>query len=266
MTLTVKDVFFLLLAQTAVAQVPAISSIAVSTDTNAAVVSYNVSPDSYCYVRYGVAPGTYLWSSVSISSATASSGVCMVPITGLQDGATYYFLPTARPDPDDDINICATAGCGTYEVAATMPAASVPHTPAQAVSVAADLLVEPDTTGYSVITVQPPSGNPTGECQATSDVSAPAGYSWSVTAGQTLTSILSVIGYGTIIEIPQGVTCTVAPSIMWVGYQLPNLVVDPLATQGSIDAPNHRWIIFRTAPGGAADFPPFGVRTSQPFS
>ena len=78
---------------------PNITNLTVTTDTNSAVVSYKVSPDSYCWVQYGVASGTYLWSSASFSTMPYSPGICSVPITGLKDGMTYYFLPTARPVP-----------------------------------------------------------------------------------------------------------------------------------------------------------------------
>ena len=72
---------------------PKISEINVIADTNAAVVKYNVSPDSYCWVRYGVSRGTYLWSSVTFSSAS-SPGVCSVPVTGLNPNATFNAQPT----------------------------------------------------------------------------------------------------------------------------------------------------------------------------
>jgi hypothetical protein len=245
---------------------PTISNISVTADTNAVTVSYNVSADSYCWVQYGMAAGSYLWSSVSFMSGAPSSGLCSTPINGLKDGTTYYFLPTARPDPDDEASICNVSGCGAREVSATTPSSSVSHLPALPTPLQANMLTEPDTTSYAVITVQPPTGNPAGECEATSSIKAPNGYSWNVTAGQPLTRILATVGYGTVIQIPQGVTCNVPPvDSGGRGYMLPQLAVDPLATSGLITAANHRWLVFRSSPGGPADFPPFGTRTGPAF-
>ena len=49
------------------------------------------------------------------------------------------------------------------------------------------------------------------------------------------------------------------------GYNLPPLPVDPQATGGSIDAPNHRWIIFPYGAEWHGDFPPLGTRTGPSF-
>jgi len=250
---------------------PTIANITVIPDTNAVVVSYSVSPDSYCWVQYGVATGTYLWSSVSFSSATGSPGFCSVPINGLKDGTTYYFLPTARPDPDDETNICNVSSCGAVEQSATTPAASVSHSPAPPGPVAENLLSEPDTTGYAIVTLADGGAAVNHECVASVNVTAPAGYSGAITAGQTLSAILAAAGtelwYGTVFQVPQGLTCIVKsinpPN--GAGYQLPVLPIDPNASGGLVTALNHRWIVFRTSPGGPADFPPFGVRTGPSF-
>ena len=247
---------------------PNITNLTVTTDTNSAVVSYKVSPDSYCWVQYGVASGTYLWSSASFSTMPYSPGICSVPITGLKDGMTYYFLPTARPDPDDEDNICNTPGCGAVEQTATTPPASVSHLPAAPASVAANLLSEPDTTGYAIVTLADGGASVKHECVASANVRAPAGYSWSISAGQTLTQIIAgnEMTFGTVFQVPQGTTCVVAATNpRGVGYNLPPLPVDPQATGGSIDAPNHRWIIFRTVQNGTGDFPPLGTRTGPSF-
>ena len=258
-------------------QQPSISGIRVTSDTNAVVVTYTVSPDSYCWVQYGVASGTYLWSSVSFQSGGQFiSGLCSVPINGLKDGTTYYFLPTARPDPDDETNICNTPACGAVEQSATTPPASVSHLPAAPNPVQANLSCEPDSPACSsyptysnaYVTVPLAATGPAGECAASASVRAPAGYSWTITTGETLTQMIAAnaMTFGTVFQVPQGVTCIVPPTdSRGHGYNLPNLAVDPLATGGLISAANHRWIIFRTAPGGPADFPPFGTRTGPSF-
>lgn len=247
---------------------PAISNITVTTDTNVAVVRYNVSPDSYCWVRYGVASGTYLWNSATFSSTT-SPGLCSMPINGLKDNTTYYFLPTARPNPDDETNICATPDCGAVEQKAVTPDVSTSHLPAEPVSVAANLLSEPDTSGYAIVNLVEGGPRVNHECIARDTVKAPAGYSWTILRGETLTRIIAehAMTYGTIYQVPHGLTCVVNPSYApWgAGYNLPVLGVDPLATEKSMDAPNHRWIIFRTTPGATGELPPFGARTGPSF-
>lgn len=246
-----------MIAVPAFAQTPMISGISTSADTNMVTVSYNASPASYCWVRYGVASGQYLWSSVTFQST-----VCSIPIGGLQDGTTYYFLPTARPDPDDENNICATPACGAIEQVVTTPAASVSHLPASPVSVASSLLSEPDTSAYAIVNLAPTG--PGGECAAQNTVGAPPGYTGTITAGQTLSQIMAAneLWYGTIFQVAPPYVCIVPTSQPnGDGYYLPALPIDPLATGGSMDAPNHRWIIFRTTPGTSA-LPPFGFRTN----
>jgi len=250
---------------------PIISNVKVTMDTNAGVVSYNVAPDSYCWVQYGVTSGSYLWSSVSITSATGSGGWCSIPINGLKDGTTYWFLPTARPNPDDEMNVCNVSSCGAVEQSATTPAASVSHAPAPPGPMAENILSEPDTTGYAIVTLADGGAGVNHECVASANVTAPAGYNGTITAGQTLSAILAAAGtelwYGTVFQVPQGLTCIVKsinpPN--GAGYQLPVLPIDPNASGGLVTALNHRWIILRTSPGAPADFPPFGVRTGPSF-
>ena len=272
-------VLLLLLQLNLCSAMPTISNIAISTDTNAVVVKYNVSPDSYCWVQYGVASGTYLWSSVTFSSVS-SPGLCSVAINGLKDGTTYYFLPTARPDPDDEAGICAAPTCGAVEQLVVTPDASTPHSPSAPVGVASNLLSEPDTSGYAVVNLA--ATGPNNECVSTSTVNPPSGYTvgaaWNefpvspIAQNDSLSTILDPaqgkIWYGTVFQVPGGTTCIVPNdgSPWGRGYRLPVLPADPLATGGSIDAANHRFILFRTTPtGNAADVPPFGARSSPAF-
>ena len=248
-----------------------------TTDTNSVDFAYTVSPVSqYCWVQYGLSSGVYLWSSATILAGNVSSptNLCGVPITGLKDGTTYYFLPTARPDPDDETNICNVSGCGAVEQVVTTPASSVSHLPALPNPVQANLMCEPDSpscSSYSTAyTVVPLSPNGSNECASTANVSAPAGYSGTISIGDTLTTIFANPGtklwYGTAFQIAQGATCIPPLNAGYNhGYQLPAMSIDPNATGGLITAANHRWIIFRTAPGTATQFPPFGTRTGSQF-
>lgn len=259
-----------LLQVTVYSATPTITNIKVNRDTNAAVVTYNVSPESFCWVRYGVASKTYLWSSATyLTGPPMSAGLCAVAIDGLKDDITYYFLPTARPNPDDEKEMCAEPACGAVEQQVKMLDASVPHIPAEPASVAPNLLTEPDVSKYAVVNLVDGGANVNHECVASAAVKAPAGYSWTIARGETLAQIIAgnQMTYGTVFQVPQGTTCNVKPSYApWgAGYALPVLPVDPLAADKSIDAPNHRWIVFRTTPGGEADFPPFGTRTGPEF-
>src|ERR1035441_10272020 len=136
------------------AQIPTISGIAVTTDTNTAVVKYTISANGYCWVKFGESTGSYPFSSNSFLSTTFSpGGFCSVAINGLKDGTLYYFLPTTRPNADNDTDACVNSGCGAVEVSAITPAESVSHLPAPPASVQANLLSEPDTTGYTIVSL-----------------------------------------------------------------------------------------------------------------
>ena len=258
-------------------QTPCTLGAGCTTDTNAVTIRYTTSPFSlYCWVQYGVASGAYLWSSYSyLSGGTSPNTLCEVPIGGLKDGMTYYFLPTARPNPDDEINICNVSACGAVEQSLTTPSSSVSHLPAVPNSVQANLLCEPDNpncSSYSTpyVTVPLAATGTGGECVSTANVSAPSGYFGSISIGDTLTTIFAApatkLWYGTVFEIPQGVTCIV-PNIdgLGHGYMLLPMAVDPSATAHLITATNHRWIIFRTRQLNPSDFPPFGGRTGPGF-
>jgi len=258
-----------------------------TTDTNTVGLQYTTTATSgFCQVYYGLASGTYLWESQAMPGTGGQSpaGLCIVPIGGLKDGTTYYFLPTSRPDPDDDTNVCKVSGCGAVEQVATTPASTVSHAPAPPASVASWLLSPPVTSsGYAVVPLIVGTGTG-GECVAQSSVNPPEGYtvgvSWNgvltaaIAATDTLTTILNPangkIWYGTRFQVPSGTTCIVPSSRPGgddpVGYVLPNLPADPCAgaltpscTAGTIDSPVHRHIIFETTPS-SANLLPFGVR------
>ena len=154
---------------------------------------------------------------------------------------------------------------------ACLPTPPTSYTPASTAN-------HPSFAGYPVVTLAYDSS--TGVCTAASNV-GPISYggsapgptaTWSVTAGDTIQQILSEIGFGVIIEVPQGALCNVTqpstPITSACGngglsnyyLTLCTLAVDPLATGGSINAANHRWIVLRTHQVAATDFPPLGYR------
>ena len=182
-------------------------------------------------------------------------------LSALKPGTTYYVLTTARPHPDDDINICNTADCGAVELAVTTLAGTQPAYPVPPMNWVPGL---PDTTGYTVIPLQVGG---TGECQAVSTVT---NGSWTVTAGMYVAQILNTIGYGTVLELPQGVSCKVpsaASGIPGYGYILPSIALDNNCSGAcTMTDTRHRWIIFRTKQLAAADFPPYGSRITPDFA
>ena len=226
---------------------------------------YQVSnPTAYAQIKYGVASGVYPYQSASyglvanFSGISQNDGTVSLAIGGLSPNTTYYFRMTARPNATNNTDICQVDACGSVEQVVTTP----PEPTVSPASPEPPVLYQPkqpDTTGYAVVPMVV-SGN--GTCVAASSVSAA-----NVVAGDALQPIINKIGYGTIIEFPQGAECKVPPQseTSGAGYNLPNKSLDPNAG-GNIDSPNHRWIIFRTTSNSPADFPPFGSRTTPSWS
>ena len=216
---------------------------------------------------YGTQPGVYPYNTKSTncfdSNCTFSAGKTALSISGLKPGTTYYVLPTARPDPNDDTNICNSAACGAVEqmvttVAGPEPAPVVP--PQQWVP------TPPDTSSYTVVSMQV---GPTGECVAASKVTSSDG--WSVNAGDPVQTVLNEVGYGTVLEFPQGAMCQVppiGPAVATTGYILPSKPPDPSGCGGpcQLSDPMHRWIVLRTQQILPADFPPFGSRITPAWA
>ncbi len=243
--------------------VPTISHITVSAVSHASVnIQLRNNVPSWVALKYGLTSGHYIYASASYPSYVNASDHnnvdASISLGGLAPGTTYYVLPTARPDQDDDVGLCATPACGALEQVFTTaplpPVHPVPPAPP-----AAWVPTEPDTTSYTVIPMK--TGSVNGECVAAANVSQQPRWNGAVFAGDNITAILQKIFYGTVVEFPQGASCKVFQTEPnWhSGYVLPRLPVDPVAS-GDIDSPQHRWIVFRTKKINAADFPPFGVR------
>lgn len=203
----------------------------------------------------------------SITVSTAGSGYALGPgggtfnsgthqiaaaIGGLAPSTTYYYVILLCPDASDNTG-CSTSAQQTFTTAAdpghpVMPATISPWFPAQ-----------PNlSTGYTVV---PLTGNGAQECFAASNVGPVTygGSSWSVTAGDTLTKILTEVGFGARIQAPQGLTCYVPDTAAETcGYTMPSLAADPNST-GYSD-PAHRYIVIETAPGAPTDSPPWGYQ------
>lgn len=248
---------------------PTIGNITVNAVSHASVnIQFTNNQPSWVQLKYGLTSGNYIYTSASYRTSVNYSDNgnidASISLGGLAPGTTYYVLPTARPDENDDANICAAPSCGAVEqVFTTQPLPAVhPVPPAPPV---AWIPTEPDTSSYTVIPMQVSSS--TGECVAAADVAQQPQWSGGVLAGDNIPTILGKIFFGTVIEFPQGATCKVFQTEPnWhSGYVLPALPIDPNAG-GDIDSPNHRWIVFRTHAVTPADFPPFGVRTGPQWA
>lgn len=251
-------VFVMLSWSSAMAQT--ISNIVVANISHASVhASFTVTPAAFVQIKYGTASGQYQYSSASYRTSDAEFS-----IGGLQPGATYYFRMTARPDQDDDNNICQTDACGSVEQVITTLAEPSPH-PAPPQPPLAWSPAHPDTSAYTVIPMQVAASN--GECVAAQPLAQQSGWKAAVNQGDNIPALFGKIGYGTVLEFPQGTTCKVyqTDSYWHTGYVLPALPLDANAG-GNVDSPNHRWIVFRTKQINAADFPPFGVRTGPQWA
>lgn len=233
------------------AQTPTISNISIYDIGHSNVnVRYNASASSFFQMKYGLSSGNYIYSSASYGPYSYAS----LTLGGLKPNTTYYLRVTARPNEDNDTNICNSSGCGAVEqVFTTLPAPSIhPEPPATATTWNP---AEPDTSSYTVIPMKVAAN---GECVAAANISAKPGWSGNVLVEDNITAILGKIYYGTVIEFPQGAHCKVYEVFTYFhnGYQLP----------AKPDDSSGRWIIFRTAVNSPTDFPPYGVRTGPEWA
>jgi hypothetical protein len=210
--------------------------------------------DLSCYqVKYGVTSGVYPYTSSSLCDGQKMASLI---VGGLAPATTYYFRMAVRPNAADDTGICQTDACGSPEFSVTtLPEpASHPQLPTPPLTWVPS---HPDTTGYLVIPMQL-GGTDGTECVAGANVP-----NAQVQVNDDIDTILNEVPYGTVIEFPQGITCIV-PAARNSGYVLPVKPLDPVAQ--TVNSPNHKWIVFRTAAGGSGDFPPYGARTGSAWS
>lgn len=238
---------------------PTISNISLTDSSHNSVrICFTVSPaTSYVQAKLGTVSGTYTaQASKSYQMVVGDTGRACLAFNGLADSTTYYVLPLARPNADNDTDICNVSGCGAVQQSLTTGAATAPVAPTAPTAYAAP---NPDTSVYTIVRMI--AGSP--ECKAAANV-GPVTYgggSWSVTANDTVQTVLNEVGYGAVLEFDQGITCAVPGTNTYnSGYWLGNKAVDPNAS--GIDDAAHRWVILRTKSVAASDFPPFGSRTS----
>ncbi len=186
-------------------------------------------------IKFGTASGNYQYRSYNLKPDQMSGAIA---INALKPSTTYYLRIAFRPNAGNDVDICQTDECGSTEQSfTTLPeSATHPELPELPKTFRTD---PPDTSGYVIQTVKQ---LPDGSCN--------------------IQQLLDAATYGTVIELPQGMTCKVFPikANDSRGYSLRGKPLDPSAG-GNIDSPNHRWIVIRTAKGPATLTPP-GVRVT----
>jgi hypothetical protein len=265
-----------LFCSTACAQKPTISAVSIdSLDTTSFRVFYTATPAGgngtvWSEVLYGTSSNVYPYNTKSINCyktwpCQTNGGPTSLMVSGLAPATTYYMRVTARPNPNDDTNICSTSDCGSVELAVTTLNGAQPAAP---IAPTAWYPAPPDTSSYVVIPLV--AGN-SGECQAASSVQSRD--RWSVRAGDSVWNILNEIGYGAVLELPQGVACLVPPTMPGgnpgTGYILPSKPLDSNPACGGpcgMTNPSHRWIVFRTRQSTSGDFPPFGARIDPSYA
>ena len=239
-----------------------LSGIAVSdTGQHYCRVVGDVSPDAYVQVYYGtVSGGPYPYNTYPYltgrQSSPSDSGVFALDLGALASGTTFYFVAQARPNIDNTTGQVQTAeySCTTttglpYPVAPTKYIPSYPLT----------------TSGYTTISMTTSGSAFVAASTAThtGGVFCAGDPTWTVTAGDSLQTVLNEVQFGAIIEFPQGATGN-APNVTNGGFIEPPIAVDPCSS--GISDPAHRWVILRTHQVNAADFPPFGFRTTPSWA
>ena len=260
----------LLAASVAFCQVPTISNVAaLDIDHTGGRIYYTVTPaNSYVQVLWGTSPGNHPCATQAVvanhvafvSAASFAINGNYVGSCAFTPGQTIYYVPTAWTNDNNYANVCNVSACGSGEYSFTTLGA-VTH-PVQPVAPAGYSPSHPDTSTYTIV----PMTTSGSACVAASNVAAPAGHGWSsgVTAGDSFQTVLMEIGYATVIELPQGVTCSITPDVAGRALYVPGKCPYP-GTSGISD-PAHPWIVLRTHSNSSSDFPPFGFRTGPQFA
>lgn len=229
-------------------------------DHSSARVTYDLSPPAFVQILFGTEPGKYPYRSESTPSEMNRAAIVL---GGLKPATTYYYVFEIRHSLDF---VCTPGKCGvSRERSFVTPAATHPVIPAPA---ARWMPAHPNTSAYKIV---PIVRGPAGVCVAAKPVAGTDGVKpWTVGAGDDLQTVLIKVGYGTVIEFDQAITCDIPPYIRYNGvdwehgYTLPVKPADPRSS--GIDDPAHRWIVLRTKQIRSGDFPPFGSRTGPSWT
>jgi hypothetical protein len=238
-----------------------ISSIAVNAIQHSGVqLTYSLSHSGYCQMQFGLSSGNYIYATGSAPSYANTPGGsvqgCQLAIGGLKANTRYYIMPAARPDANDTVGICYTGGsCGTSEQTFTTLPLPNPH-PAPPVPPVVWTPTEPDTSSYTVVSMQ--ADPVTSFCVAAANVAKQTNWSSAVAAGDSFQTVLNEIWFDTVIEFASGSSCIV-PSVG------PDIIGVSLPPYSPVGGPND-WVMIRTHANSASDLPPFGVRTGPQFA
>jgi hypothetical protein len=255
-----RKLLLLLLPLAATAAPPTITSIT-SQGLFHAGINYEVlvSVDAFCQFKYGLSSGVYTYSTGMIPSTTPAGRAvndCVGSIGGLEPGTTYYVLPTAWPKSDlnSTTNLCQVSGCGAVEQVITTPAQPAIH-PEPPAAPTTWTPVEPDTTGYSIVTLKLDGS---GNCVVDTATGPKLHWAGSLVAGDDMQTILNNIWFQTAIQVPQGMDCFINQS---APYNTGPNMVHYTPDGGPTD-----WVVIETKPGGVGDLPPFGYRIDPTFA
>ncbi len=241
-----------------------LSNVAISdVGTTYCRVVADLTPDAYVQVYFGTTTGgpypynTYAYLTGK-QTTPSDSGHMALDMGALTPGTDYYAIIVARPQIDNvtgqvqSSEIHCHTNSGTFPI---YPQSPTLYSPAY-----------PNTSsGYTTISLTGSGGAfvAASTVTHTGGVFCASDPSWTVTIGDNVQTILNEVGFGAIIEFPQGATGSV-PNTYYGGFLLPVIAVDPCAS--GISDVNHRWVILRTNQVNAADFPPFGFRTGPAWN
>ncbi len=210
----------------------------------------------YCQAQFGTASGVYQYTG---GSGPVIAGTCNISIGGLAPSTPFFFAPTVRIIADTTpwtADVCQVGGsCGATEQTPTTLALPAIH-PAPPIPPTLWTPTEPNVSGYTVITMQ--ANGSTGNCESATAQTALTHWGGNVNIGDSFQTVVNNIWFDVVIEFPEGLSCNIpATGVHFAGVSMP--LYSP--SGGPTD-----WVMIRTHPNAASDFPPFGVRTGPQYA
>lgn len=254
-----KRLLLVLLAATCDAiAIPIVSNITINqvTHTSANFQFDSDTADQTGWVKLGLSSGVYTLGTDSMTcyAAVQSPRIqCSLSISGLAPSTQYFWRPTLRPNVTDGTGMCAVDGCGAVEASFTTDPQPAVH-PAAPVPPSVQTLNEPDVSAYFHVVMSCQGGI----WKASTNYSAQANWAGGISTGDSAQTVFNQIWYGTTIDFPESTSCgwVQTESSFHTGVSCP-----------TYSTPNNgAWVVIRTVPSSAANFPPFGARTGPQYA